>query len=103
MKCVSSLFLSLSLAYVPLSSSRPSFTPSSPPSFLSNPTTPYFFSPLYMNIFVSLFDYRAELETIATASNVFMSNSFNDSLLEVDNALRPLVCDGNYLLFTIQH
>lgn len=38
--------------------------------------------------------FQAELETIATASNVFMSNSFNDSLLEVDNALRPLVCDA---------
>lgn len=100
MKCVSSLSLShlcSSFLLSPLSNSLLT------PSLLSDMTTPYFFSPLYMNIYVSLFDYRAELETIATASNVFMSNSFNDSLLEVDNALRPLVCDGNYLLFTIQH
>ncbi|XP_078329825.1 uncharacterized protein LOC111114730 [Crassostrea virginica] len=38
--------------------------------------------------------FRAELETIATASNVFVSNSFNDSLLTVDSALRPLVCEA---------
>ncbi|XP_062574998.1 uncharacterized protein LOC134236858 [Saccostrea cucullata] len=39
--------------------------------------------------------FRTELETIATASNVFsVANSFNDSLERVDAALRPLVCEA---------